>query len=64
MSKPIEITIEISGYSRARIDDDGAALRPPTASEIARAVVDELNHKFSAAGLGTMKASVASVKLP
>ena len=64
MSKPVEIIIHISGFNRARIDDEDRFNRPPTAAEIARVVTDELNHKFIQAGLGTIRATVASVKLP
>ena len=64
MKKPIEITIHITGMSRARIDDEDRFCRPPTAAEIARVVTDELNHKFINAGLGTIRATLASIKLP
>lgn len=43
MAKPIIFQLEISGYQRARIDDDGAVVRPLNAEEIAQIFSEELN---------------------
>ena len=64
MSKPVKIVIHITGYSRAQIDCEDRVVRPMSAGEIARAVTEDLNHKFSEAGLGTMKAKVVEIHIP
>ena len=58
MAKPIKILLEISGYQTARIDDDGAMLRPVTAAEIVKAIADDLEHKARNGGMGKFKVTV------
>ncbi len=58
MSKPIKIVLEFTGWASARLDDDGAMLRPPTAQEFAKAIADDIQHRANTGGLGKLKVTV------
>jgi hypothetical protein len=59
MSKPIKFELEFSGWQRARIDSDGAVIRPADAKQIAHAIAADMEHRFNDAGkFGTLKVKV------
>lgn len=59
MSKPITFQIEFSGWQCARIDDEGAVIRPADAKQIAHAIAADLEHRFNDANkFGTLKVKV------
>ena len=59
MIKPIRFELEFSGWQGAKIDEDGALMRPARADEIAQAVADDLNHRFAEMhGRGKLKVKV------
>ena len=61
MSKPIIFQLEFSGWQSARLDSDGALVRPADAKEIAHAIAADLEYRFNDAKLakfGTLKVKV------
>ncbi len=61
MKKPIKIMLEFSGWQGARLDDDGAMLRPPTAHEMAQAIAADIEQRAQAGGLGKFKVTVKPI---
>jgi hypothetical protein len=62
MSQPIIFQIEFSGWQRAKIDSEGAVIRPADAKEIAHAIAADLEHRFNDANkFGTLKVKVRQV---
>jgi hypothetical protein len=64
MSKPIIFQLEFSGWQAARLDDDGALIRPADAKEITRAIAADLEYRFNDAKLakfGSLKVKVTQI---
>ncbi len=53
--------LEFSGWQGARLDDDGAMLRPPTAHEMAQAIAADIEQRAQAGGLGKFKVTVKPI---
>ena len=49
MSK-VTFLLELSGLQAARIDDDGAFIRPPTAEEIVVAIAEDIEARVNHSG--------------
>jgi hypothetical protein len=59
MSKPIIFQIEFSGWQSARIDSEGAVIRPADAKQIAHAIAADMEHRFNDANkFGSLKVKV------